>query len=334
MIRVFRLIIVSLLVIVWGVTQAQDPEFSQFYANPLYLNPAFAGSTDCGRLGLNYRNQYPALSQAYVTYNVSYDQSMPGINSGYGILAMSDAQGDGALVRNSVAAFYSYKLQVSAPVLISFGIKAGYYQEHLNWNKLIFSDQISPTTGNIRPTSAETPPASNNISVIDFSAGAIMSYIDHFFFGVAVDHINQPNLSFYNNSDSKWPMKISAHGGVLINASDGSLGSAGTDDIMIQPNVLYMQQDQFHQLNLGMYVNKYPFVLGGWFRHNFENPDAVVALVGLTFNNVRIGYSYDFTVSKIGGQAGGAHEMSFAWDFCLYKESARRHIRAIKSPSF
>ncbi|MDP2721949.1 MAG: type IX secretion system membrane protein PorP/SprF [Bacteroidales bacterium] len=334
MFRIVRFIIVSLFAVAWVVTQAQDPEFSQFYANPLYLNPALAGSTECGRLGLNYRNQYPSLSNAFVTYNLSYDQSLPGINSGYGVLAMSDAQGDGALVRNSVSAFFSYKLQVSDPVMVSFGIKAGYYQEHLNWGKLIFADQINPTTGNVNPVSADTPPTSNNISAIDFSAGAIMSYLDQFFFGVAVDHLNQPNLSFYNTSDSKWPMKIAFHGGAVINATNGGLGNASVGDIMIQPNLLYMQQGEFHQLNVGMYFNKYPFVLGGWFRHNFENPDAVVALVGFTYNNIRIGYSFDFTVSNIGGKAGGAHEISFAWDFCLYKEASRRHIRAIKSPSF
>lgn len=333
MIRVIRIIIVSLFALAWGVTQAQDPEFSQFYANPLYLNPALAGSTECGRLGLNYRSQYPSLSKAYVTYNIAYDQSLPGMNSGIGFIVMSDAQGDGALVRNSISAIYAYKLQVSNPVLISFGVKGGYYQEYLNWDKLTFGDQINPTTGNISPTTLESPPINDNISVIDFSAGAVMSYLDQFFFGVAVDHINQPSLSFYDN-DSKLPMKIAFHGGAIINASEGGLGNASGGDVVIQPNLLYMQQENFRQLNVGLYVKKYPFVLGSWFRHNFENPDAVVALIGITYNNFRVGYSYDFTVSQMGGQAGGAHEISFAWDFCVYKESARRRIRAINSPSF
>ncbi len=333
MIRVIRIIIVSLFALAWGVTQAQDPEFSQFYANPLYLNPALAGSTECGRLGLNYRSQYPSLSKAYVTYNIAYDQSLPGMNSGFGFIVMSDAQGDGALVRNSISAIYAYKLQVSNPVLISFGVKGGYYQEYLNWDKLTFGDQINPTTGNISPTTLESPPINDNISVIDFSAGAVMSYLDQFFFGVAVDHINQPSLSFYDN-DSKLPMKIAFHGGAIINASEGGLGNASGSDVVIQPNLLYMQQENFRQLNVGLYVKKYPFVLGSWFRHNFENPDAVVALIGITYNNFRVGYSYDFTVSQMGGKAGGAHEISFAWDFCVYKESARRRIRAINSPSF
>ncbi len=327
-------VVVVLLLLTWNVVRAQDPEFSQYYANPLYLNPAYAGSVECGRLGLNYRNQYPSLSNAYVTYNVSYDQSMPGINSGFGLLVMNDAQGDGGLVRTSAALYYSYNLQVSNFVNVRFGVKGAYYQEKLNWNKFIFASQIDPTTGNIDPDSGEPPPSKDNITAVDFAAGALMSYSDKLFVGLAVDHLTQPSLSFYENSDSKLPMKITVNAGLNINATGGGLGNIGGGDILIQPNILYMQQENFHQLNAGLYVNKYPFVVGTWFRHNFQNPDAVVALVGITYNTIRVGYSYDFTVSQIGGKAGGAHEISFAWDFCVYKESARNHIRAIKSPSF
>ena len=73
---------------------AQDPEFSQFYANPLYLNPAFAGSNNCPRVALNYRNQWPGLSGSFVTQSVSYDQRL-GYNKGAGI---------GFLVTNDEAA--------------------------------------------------------------------------------------------------------------------------------------------------------------------------------------------------------------------------------------
>jgi hypothetical protein len=97
---------------------------------------------------------------------------------------------------------------------------------------------------------------------------------------------------------------------------------------------MYMQQEHFKQLNVGLYVSRNPIVLGAWFRHNFSNPDAIVALIGLKFNNIRVGYSYDYTVSNIGGSSGGAHEISFAWNFCIYKQESRRRIRAIKSPSF
>ena len=47
---------------IWHDLKAQDPQFTQFYANPLYLNPAFAGTARCPRICMNYRNQWPNLS--------------------------------------------------------------------------------------------------------------------------------------------------------------------------------------------------------------------------------------------------------------------------------
>lgn len=331
--RKFRTVVLFLLVLGWGLTNAQDAQFSQFYANPLFLNPALTGSIECGRVNLNYRNQWPALGQAYVTYSLSYDQYIPGIRSGIGVLAMSDRQGDGALVRNSVAAFYSYKLKVSEPIMISFGIEGQYLQNSLNTDKLVYGDQIDPTTGEIyRETDEATP--NKNVSAIDFSAGVAMTYYDQWFVGVAVSHLTEPNLAFYDDGDSKLPMKFAVHGGVAVNLSQGMLGNDDQDDFVLKPQILYMQQQAFRQLNFGLYVSKKPLVVGAWFRHNFSNPDAIVALVGLRFNNIRIGYSYDVTVSSVGGSSGGAHEVSFSWDFCIYKEQNRRRIRAINSPSF
>jgi hypothetical protein len=57
-------------------------------------------------------------------------------------------------------------------------------------------------------------------------------------------------------------------------------------------------------------------------------------LAGITYNNMRFAYNYDFTVSKLGGSSGGAHEISASWDLCIVKEPKRRKIRTIKSPSF
>ena len=324
----------TFVLVLWGTGYGQDAAFSQFYANPLYLNPALSGATDCGRLNLNYRNQWPALGNAYITIGASYDQNLPSINSGFGVAVMSDRQGDGALTRTNASLFYSYKLKVSYPIIVSFGVEGSFYQEHLEWNKLIFADQIDPTTGNIDPNTQETPPSKTSITTPDFSAGVVMNYYDKWFTGVAVSHLTRPNLSFYYNSTINLPMKFTVHGGVNVNLSKGMLGNFNQNDYLLQVNLLYLQQEKFNQLNAGLYINKYPFVLGGWFRHNFSNPDAAIVLVGITWNNLRFGYSYDFTISKVGGSSGGAHEVSLSWNFCIYKQQKRRTIRAIKAPMF
>jgi hypothetical protein len=62
--------------------KAQDFHYSQFYAAPLYLNPALTGSTELSRVGVNYRKQWPGLAQDFSAYSAyfdhySYDLSAP-----------------------------------------------------------------------------------------------------------------------------------------------------------------------------------------------------------------------------------------------------------------
>jgi type IX secretion system PorP/SprF family membrane protein len=96
-----------------GTVLAQDPEFTQFYANPLYLNPAFAGSTRCPRISLNYRNQWPALSGTFVTYSASYDQYVDVLGGGIGLLVLNDKAGEGTLTTSNISAVYAYQLNVT-----------------------------------------------------------------------------------------------------------------------------------------------------------------------------------------------------------------------------
>ena len=315
-------------------SNAQDAAFSQFYANPMYLNPAFAGNTDCGRLNLNYRNQWPSVSNAYLTYSIAYDQNLAAINSGYGLMFMSDQQGDGAYNRTAINAYYSYQLRLNSATNISFGVRGAYYQERLSWEKLIFADQIDAVSGTINATSMETQPDNNQVSTVDFGAGILFGYEDAFFAGIAADHLSQPQLGFYATESLPLDLKLTVHTGAVFNITQGGFGKYRYDDITVQPNLMFVNQGIYSQLNAGVYVEMYPFVFGGWFRHAFENIDAAMLLVGINYNNFRIGYSYDFTLSKIGANTGGAHEISLAWDFCILKAPRKRTIRTINSPGF
>jgi hypothetical protein len=75
-----------------------------------------------------------------------------------------------------------------------------------------------------------------------------------------------------------------------------------------------------------------PLIIGLWFRHNFENADAIIPMLGVHYKNFRFGITYDATISKLKSASGGAYEASASWQFpCIEK---RRHIRAIKCPRF
>lgn len=296
---------------------AQDPEFTQFYANPLYLNPAFAGTARCPRVNLNYRNQWPAISGTYVTYSASYDQHVDVIGGGLGLLVTTDKAGQGTLTTTNVSGIYSYQLNISRTFSMKFGFQATYFQKSIDWSKLTFGDMIDARRGFVYNTT-EVPGPSRK-SNVDISAG-LLGYSKRYFFGFAAHHLTQPDEGLLG--PSKLPMKFTGHAGAVLPVGDKG------NEIYISPNVLYQRQQNFQQLNLGVYVNKGSIVGGLWYR----NQDAFIALLGFQQHFFKIGYSYDLTVSKLTNATAGSHELSFSLQFeCKPK---KKKFRTVSCPSF
>ena len=110
--RVILILMIGLSLLASNEAKAQDPHFSQFYANPLYLNPALAGTHGCPRLNFNYRNQWPALSGTFVTYSASYDQYFDNLSGGIGVLATLDQAGKGTINHLTFSFMYAYHLKL------------------------------------------------------------------------------------------------------------------------------------------------------------------------------------------------------------------------------
>ena len=332
-----RSLLLSILVLFVSVffnreAMAQDPEFTQFYANPLYLNPAFAGSSRCPRMVMNYRNQWPGINKTYITYSASYDQHVDALAGGFGMIVTQDAAGDGTIETTNASAIYSYYLPVTNSFSVKAGIQATYAQKSVDWNKLTFGDMIDNRYGFINTTSEVNP--QNTVTNVDFSAG-LLGYSSSFFIGAAAHHLLEPDEAFLSPGVSPLPRKITAHTGAIIPIGRQSARykrrrrNANTlPESSISPNILYQKQKDFQQLNLGLYVTKGPIVGGLWYR----NQDAFIILVGMMTTNFRFGYSYDVTVSKLSNASAGSHELSMTVQFnCRPK---RKKFTPVSCPSF
>jgi type IX secretion system PorP/SprF family membrane protein len=309
----------------------QDLAFSQYYANPVYLNPALAGNKICPRITLSYRNQYPSLDNHYVSYCAGADMHVDALSGGVAVMATADMSGQLAAYSGNFT--YSYRVKISKKIDLNAALQAGYFQYRLNWDNLVFEDMIVPGTGEVIPGNTTEEKKYYNLSAgdMDFSAGIVAGYDDRVYIGFAAHHLTMPDLSFYKDNVNKLDIRYTVHAGALIDLQNGLSGSEN-ENLSVSPNILYMQQGNFHQLNAGLYVNFYPFVSGVWMRHNFENPDALILLLGFQQPTFKIGYSFDLTLSKLGLPAGGAHEATFVYLLPCPKKEFK--YKAIKCPSF
>lgn len=192
---------------------AQDPQFSQFYAAPLYLSPSFAGSALAPRAVVNYRNQWPNIDASFVTYAASFDYYFPKVNSGVGLLVTHDRQGVGGVRSTDIGAQYSYRLQLSENLFFQPGFQLSYVLRDANFFNLTFGDQLN-NLGPIPGQGTAEPFAGEYRSYLDFSSGGLL-YTERFYVGVSAHHMNRPNQSLTGDV-SRLPMKTTFHAGYKI----------------------------------------------------------------------------------------------------------------------
>lgn len=301
---------------------AQDPQFTQFYANPIYLNPAFAGSQKCPRVTLNYRDQWPGLSGNFITTTASYDQYVSQIYGGVGFQVLNDQAGQSTLKTTRINLQYAYTVNLSRGFALKAGIEASFFQRGLDWNKLTFGDQIDPRKGFIYDT--RDTPRGGDVKNADFSAG-LLGFSKNVYFGLAVHHLFEPNESLIIG-DSPLPRKYTVHAGAKFDLQEIKYSSNTSS--FISPNILYMAQGDFRQLMLGLYMARGPIVGGVWYR----NKDAFALLLGVHAGMFKVGYSYDVTVSRLTTKTAGSHEVSVGIE--LNCRPPKRRFRTINCPSF
>jgi len=314
---------------------AQDVHFSQYYANPVYLNPALAGTYICPRVVTNFRQQWPTLSGKYTSYSASYDQYFAKLSGGIGVLFLGDhAAGTGHITTHSVSVSYSFRANLThdkkAALLVA--LQGTCQQKRLDFNKLTFADMIDPKYGFVYRTNENLPTYTKVIA--DFSAG-IAFYSEHYYGGVAVNHFTQPRESFFDNKgkETRLPIKMTAHFGAMIDIKQAQRMERTLGDVAISPNIIFQYQSRFTggavytTLNYGTYFSFYPMTVGVWFRQGFDYMDAAIFSVGLELQKIlKIGYSYDFTIpsNKIAKPlTGGSHEVSAQFYFRCPERSTR-----------
>ncbi len=294
---------------------AQDPAFSQFYSAPMHLNPGMAGMTYGPRGNLLYRNQWPAIEDGFVTYHGSFDMHVDKLGGGVGMSIYHDRISN-ILNTTSFKAAYAYQVKLSRKFGMKFGVEVGFVHRSLDWTALTFNDQIDPVFGFVdingipNPTT-EAQPADLSYIYPDFGAGFV-AFSRRVYGGFSIRHITRPKDNFVD-PDSRLPILFNLHGGYEIDLAPNKRNK----NLSLTPNIMLANQSNSFQVNLGTIfafsMDNGGMHLGVAYRHALNNADAVIVLAGVKLGYVRVGYSYDITVSEFALDAGGAHEVSLSF---------------------
>lgn len=295
-----------------------DPHFSQYYAYPLWLNPALTGVINGeARINANFRDQYATVSNPYQTAAVSAD-FRPADKMGIGINILNQSAGSAGYNYLTAYGSFGYGVTISnnGNQQLHFGLQAGFINRSFDPSKLQLGDQYNPITG-YDPTipSGETFATTHGTV---FDAGAGVFYYDgdplgtaNPFLGFSINHLTQPKDPFgiQEGFNTKLPMRYTFHGGIRLKVDDSF-------DLI--PHAIFIKQQKAEEKDLGLYsnfklMNNNGLILGAMYRFG----DAAVANVGYQFNNYIIGASYDFNTSSLSSATNGqgGFELSISYVF-------------------
>ncbi len=305
--------------------QAQDPHFSQFYASPLTLNPAIAGTySGTFRISSIYRDQWrSAVDDPLRTFAISGDvkfelnfsnkKNLSDIVA-LGITFFGDRVSTFDYNTNQIVLTGAYHkaLDHKTKQYIGLGFQGGILQKSLNYEDLTFQDQFNAIDGYTNASGENLPV--NNKAFSDLSAGLYYSITPSksfsFHAGIGYFHLNKPNLSFYNSADVIDPnviktdvlhAKWSLHTGASIKTGDR---------MSLQPRANMLVQGPNTELNLGA-TFRYKlsktsgqyFLIGPYIRgvKNYNNygMESIIGMVGFEMSNFILGFSYDQNLSTL-----------------------------------
>ncbi len=307
----------SFILLFFAQANGQDRHFSQFYAAPLLLNPALTGAFDGKyRVNMIYRDQWRGvLDQPFKTFAANFDLRFPLTSvmqskdaAGLGITFFSDKVGNLGFNTNSIIISGSFhkSLNPQNSQYLSVGVQGGISQRNVNYENFTFQDQFNGLTGYTFPSGELLP--ENSFAFGDLSVGLNYSFAPKdgvgFFAGVAMYHILQPKITFYDatkGGNAILPRRISAQ-------TSANIPLSGL--VNFSPRLLVQLQNKHLELNAGSNFriqlsedNRTALNLGIWARpvKTYQNKlelDALIGQLGFEYESLLFGFSYDANLSS------------------------------------
>jgi type IX secretion system PorP/SprF family membrane protein len=278
----------------------QDPQFSQYMFNPLFVNPAYAGSRGIMNGALEMRTQWVGFGDGRPNTQVlAINTPTKKGKVGLGLEVFNDAIGP----KNNTGAYldYAYRVPLGKGKL-AFGLGAGLMSYRVNWAKIDYKDNAD----------GYASLGTTNITKPDFKFGVYFNN-KNFYMGVSYTHINREVYAITKDT-FQFKAQMSSHGFFTIGRAFQL-----SDNVLFSPSIMYRgvagQSGGDVDLNLNF---KFKDVL--WVGVSLRSEKSIIAIVQYNItSHLKVGYSYDMTMNKLRNYQSGSHEIVLGFDINLFQ---------------
>jgi type IX secretion system PorP/SprF family membrane protein len=330
-------VLVSMLVgATYSSLTAQDFIFSQFFNTPLQLNPAYVGINGGLTATATHRRQWNQIPGGFNSSYFSIDNFEPCLPGAFGLSIARDVEGQGGLTTTAAKVQIGFVAGVrtrKATHNFRLGLAPYWMEKRIDWNKLVFSDQLHPRFGNVNATAFEPGTILPvRFGGLDFGfihridirkRGKENIQIDY---GLALN--NLLNISFNTGPieslqglDTGLPLRWTAHASFYLPML--SFGNGQINRFRLVPQARVEGQGGINATTIGI-TGVYQGGSLGLFYHNshplagFNNTDALIAYFGIALDldkrqAIEIGISYDTNIGGLRSASGGVIELNMRY---------------------
>lgn len=300
-----KIILISLILSASSLFAQQIPQYTHYLLNQFAYNPAVAGSKDCIDITLGHKTQWSGFEGAPVTTYGSFNTTLKqdkfglGYKHALGLVVLRDSYGP--FVRTKLKFAYAYHFPVTKKILLSMGMFFGVEQMNFDASEVTLINNNDAAVNN-----------SKRATIFPEVAPGIFLQSDKWFMGATL----QQTLGSKQKAVGLDETKFTRHGTLL-----GGLNIKLTDDWRIIPSTLFkFSKTAPWAIDVNAMVDyKNKFSIGV----SYRNVDAVAGLINFNcFNYFKIGYAYDYTLSKIQYGGSNSHEITFSINPCGFKEDS------------
>lgn len=273
----------------------QDPQFSQNMFNRLFVNPAYAGSSESICAHLLYRNQWVNYDGAPKTGVIGIDGPVANGKVGVGLSILTDKIGFENTLQGKLSG--NYKFDVGQGKL-GLGIDLDFMQHQID------GSFRAPDPTVVDPS---IPKAGVSGTAFDLGFGAYYNN-DKFFAGVSASHLLESSVDLDNFSKV---YKRHMYGMVGYNLEVSPM-------VILKPMIFVknVSGNTTFDINVNAQYNE-----RFWVGLSYRNEDAIVGMLGMNVTEkLKVGYSYDFTTSQLKNYSDGTHEIMLGYCFMVKKK--------------
>lgn len=298
------------------------------------INPSFYGFGDYSKTGLMYStegfDQSTRMENKFAFLQHYFDKNEFSLAFDVNNFQITNL-GYSSTVANL---HYIYRTELNQDWIFNPSVSAGYGNSRLDYNQLVFEDQINILTGSIVGISNDPININNYVNYFDVGAGVSFYNANDFlgdetkvFFGANAKHINRPETSFNTNSYNKKELLMSFQSGIQLDINKYNQG------ILPYYSYLYLYNSFTKQGSKTRFDLYQQFLLGNigfGFNEHINNFDGFsISQFGTSLNvfidEIEIGanYSFQFGGNKFAGTSYSTFELYIVFDFNPFKKKRR-----------